>query len=125
MRYTYFDFHKECRGLRFDRVGVLIDGLHDELVEQGCAASLSTVSRYSLSRFLPGVRNGAPRTGPGADAPDLRTRRRYYYHDTTASGPQAQRRQTSVVRTNCMDWCVVPSRLFLASDSDSVPSLRP
>ncbi|GAA5938941.1 hypothetical protein JCM3775_003173 [Rhodotorula graminis] len=62
VRYTYFDFHKECKGLRFDRVGVLIDGLHDELVEQG-----------------------------------------YYYHDSTASGPEAQRKQTSVVRTNCMD----------------------
>jgi len=32
--------------------------------------------------------------------------RRYYYHDSTASGPEAQRKQTSVVRTNCMDWCV-------------------
>ncbi|GAA6054500.1 hypothetical protein JCM3770_001019 [Rhodotorula araucariae] len=35
VHYTYFDFHKECKGLRFDRVDVLIDGLHDELQQQG------------------------------------------------------------------------------------------
>ncbi|GAA5922901.1 hypothetical protein JCM1841_003776 [Sporobolomyces salmonicolor] len=61
VHYTYFDFHHECRGLRFDRVSVLIDGLDEELKEQG-----------------------------------------YFYHDTTASS-HPQRKQTSVVRTNCMD----------------------
>ncbi|BGP50703.1 Phosphoinositide phosphatase sac1 [Rhodotorula kratochvilovae] len=62
VHYTYFDFHKECKGLRFDRVGVLIDGLHDELQQQG-----------------------------------------YFFHDTSASPAEPQRKQTSVVRTNCMD----------------------
>ncbi|GJN93420.1 hypothetical protein Rhopal_006475-T1 [Rhodotorula paludigena] len=62
VHYTYFDFHKECKGLRFDRVGVLIDGLHEELEQQG-----------------------------------------YFFHDTTQSPSQPQRKQTSVVRTNCMD----------------------
>ncbi|KAK4049589.1 Phosphoinositide phosphatase sac1 [Microbotryomycetes sp. JL201] len=35
VHYTYFDFHHECKGLRFDRVSVLIDGLGDELQRQG------------------------------------------------------------------------------------------
>ncbi|WAQ89699.1 hypothetical protein PtA15_11A390 [Puccinia triticina] len=34
VHYTYFDFHQECKGLRFDRVQILIDQLHDELVDQ-------------------------------------------------------------------------------------------
>jgi len=34
VHYTYFDFHHECKGLRFDRVQILIDQLHDQLVEQ-------------------------------------------------------------------------------------------
>ncbi|GAA5877836.1 hypothetical protein JCM8547_002693, partial [Rhodosporidiobolus lusitaniae] len=62
VHYTYFDFHKECKGLRFDRVSVLIDGLDEELTQQG-----------------------------------------YFYHDTTSSPGHPQRKQTSVVRTNCMD----------------------
>ncbi|GAA5862472.1 hypothetical protein JCM3774_002529 [Rhodotorula dairenensis] len=61
VHYTYFDFHKECKGLRFDRVGVLIDKLHEDLERQG-----------------------------------------YFYHDVSASA-QPQRKQSSVVRTNCMD----------------------
>lgn len=35
VHYTYFDFHAECKGLRFDRVQGLIDGLDDELHRQG------------------------------------------------------------------------------------------
>ncbi|GAA6005280.1 hypothetical protein JCM11491_002644 [Sporobolomyces phaffii] len=61
LHYVYFDFHHECKGLRFDRVSSLIDGLDQELNKQA-----------------------------------------YFYHDTTSS-PQAQIKQTSVVRTNCMD----------------------
>lgn len=34
VHYTYFDFHQECKGLRFDRVQILIDQLHDQLIEQ-------------------------------------------------------------------------------------------
>ncbi|BGP02525.1 Phosphatidylinositol-3-phosphatase SAC1 [Rhodotorula toruloides] len=61
IHYTYFDFHKECKGLRFDRVSVLIDSLDQDLQQQG-----------------------------------------YFFHDTTAA-KQPQRKQISVVRTNCMD----------------------
>jgi hypothetical protein len=34
-RYTYFDFHKECKGLRFDRVSVLVDRLAKDLDAMG------------------------------------------------------------------------------------------
>jgi hypothetical protein len=34
VHYTYFDFHQQCKGLRFDRVQILIDQLHDQLVDQ-------------------------------------------------------------------------------------------
>lgn len=37
-RYTYFDFHKECKGLRFDRVSVLIDRLAKDLETMGYVA---------------------------------------------------------------------------------------
>ncbi|GAA5975561.1 hypothetical protein JCM11641_003534 [Rhodosporidiobolus odoratus] len=44
VHYTYFDFHKECKGLRFDRVSVLIDGLDEELQQQGYFYHDATVS---------------------------------------------------------------------------------
>lgn len=65
VHYTYFDFHHECKGLRFDRVSVLIEGLDEELLQQG-----------------------------------------YFYQDVSTSPATPQKQQTSVVRTNCMDWCV-------------------
>ena len=34
VHYTYFDFPHECKGLRFDRVSVLIDSLDEELHQQ-------------------------------------------------------------------------------------------
>ena len=68
VHYTYFDFHHECKGLRFDRVSVLIDRLGDALEQQG-----------------------------------------FFYHDSTVA-PRPQRTQSSVVRTNCMDWCVAVTK---------------
>ena len=34
-KYVYFDFHKECKGMRFDRVNVLVDQLREGLDEEG------------------------------------------------------------------------------------------
>lgn len=34
LKYVYFDFHHECKGLRFDRVAGLIDSLDQELLKQ-------------------------------------------------------------------------------------------
>lgn len=93
VHYTYFDFHKECKGLRFDRVGVLIDGLHEELEQQGYVRRILFFVPASQSQRA---------------AADARVARRYsyFFHDTTQSPSQPQRKQTSVVRTNCMDWRV-------------------
>ena len=33
--YVYFDFHHECRGLRFDRIQLLVDTLHQNLADMG------------------------------------------------------------------------------------------
>lgn len=33
--YEYFDFHSECKGMRFDRVSVLIERLRSALEDQG------------------------------------------------------------------------------------------
>lgn len=33
--YIYFDFHHECRKLRFDRIQVLVDSMHDDLAAMG------------------------------------------------------------------------------------------
>lgn len=55
VHYTYFDFHKECKGLRFDRVGVLIDQLHEDLERQGSVAP----GAYGI---LPRIRSSRPAT---------------------------------------------------------------
>lgn len=61
IHYVYFDFHHECKGMRWDRVQILIDQLEDGLVKQAYCHVDSTKSDRLISK------------------------------------------QTSVVRTNCMD----------------------
>src|SRR6266576_452927 len=36
VRYQYFDFHNECKNMRWDRISVLFDKIQDELEQQGC-----------------------------------------------------------------------------------------
>lgn len=64
--YIYFDFHHECRGLRFERIQLLVDEMHDHLADMG------------------------------------------YFHihvgnEKEAADAKPSRRQTGVVRSNCMD----------------------
>jgi hypothetical protein len=35
VRYEYFDFHHECKNMRWDRLSLLIDILEKDLVRQG------------------------------------------------------------------------------------------
>lgn len=35
VRYEYFDFHNECKHMRWDRISVLIDSIKDDLIRQG------------------------------------------------------------------------------------------
>lgn len=83
VHYTYFDFHHECKGLRFDRVSVLIDSLDEELHHQG---SVFSCLRFWLTMLIWFVRS------------------RYYYEDTAIAATRPAQLQSSVVRTNCMDW---------------------
>lgn len=61
VHYVYFDFHHECKGMRWDRVQILIDQLADALQKQG------------------------------------------YCHVDTTQSDAIVLKQSSVVRTNCMD----------------------
>nr|ODN99773.1 inositol/phosphatidylinositol phosphatase [Cryptococcus depauperatus CBS 7855] len=47
--YLYFDFHHECKGLRFDRVSVLVDRLAEPLEDMGWYHSLHPPSYPPLS----------------------------------------------------------------------------
>ncbi|CEG79846.1 hypothetical protein RMATCC62417_14262 [Rhizopus microsporus] len=63
LKYIHFDFHYECRKMRWHRVQLLIDELEQDLSQQGfCLCDMSY-----------------------------------------PSGPVLRQRQTSVIRTNCMD----------------------
>ncbi|KIJ45625.1 hypothetical protein M422DRAFT_166497 [Sphaerobolus stellatus SS14] len=35
VEYDYFDFHRECRNMQWHRIGILIDRVHDDLVDKG------------------------------------------------------------------------------------------
>ena len=35
VQYEYFDFHTECRRMRWDRISVLIDRIQDDIDVQG------------------------------------------------------------------------------------------
>lgn len=43
VRYQYFDFHHECKNMRWDRISVLIDNIQDELEQQRCVELLLPV----------------------------------------------------------------------------------
>lgn len=35
VRYQYFDFHSECKHMRWDRISVLIEKMEEDLLKQG------------------------------------------------------------------------------------------
>jgi hypothetical protein len=35
VRYLYFDFHNECKNMRWDRISILIEKLQEDLAEHG------------------------------------------------------------------------------------------
>lgn len=49
VRYTYFDFHHECKGPRFDRVSLLLDRLSDDLQQQGFVQLLIAVTARTVT----------------------------------------------------------------------------
>lgn len=71
--YLYFDFHHECKGLRFDRISLLVEKL---------ATALEDMSWYHSVN------------------PDSST---YALLQPNSADTQVLTKQTGVVRTNCMD----------------------
>jgi phosphatidylinositol 4-phosphatase len=43
VEYHHFDFHKECKNMRWDRISTLIDQLEPELQEKGCVVSFGRI----------------------------------------------------------------------------------
>lgn len=82
--YEYFDFHKECKGMRFDRVSVLIERLRKALEDQGCVFYARSLRQFTQDHRLTAVSFCR------------------YFHATTNS-PEPVHLQRSIVRTNCMD----------------------
>ena len=49
VRYQYFDFHSECKHMRWDRISILLDQMKDDLVRQGYAIYLVPVCWIKLT----------------------------------------------------------------------------
>lgn len=79
--YRYFDFHTECKGMRFDRISLLIDALRTDLERMGYFYSASSSEAGSSGKS--GELSGSD-IGKGM-------------------GREVKKRQEGVVRCNCMD----------------------
>lgn len=77
VRYEYFDFHNECKHMRWDRISVLIEKLQHDLQRQGCV-SLPAITSNILS--------------PSS---------RWFHINSDQAEPV--KLQQGTVRTNCMD----------------------
>lgn len=42
VKYQYFDFHNECKNMRWDRINILIEKMRDDLLKQGYGAVIDT-----------------------------------------------------------------------------------
>lgn len=47
VRYQYFDFHNECKKMRWDRISILVNMIQDELDRSGSVAD-TNLGRVSL-----------------------------------------------------------------------------
>lgn len=76
VRYEYFDFHNECKHMRWDRISVLIDKIEDDLVKAGYVCPPTEYAKgLTWSRWF----------------------------ELDADKAEPVKRQEGVVRTNCMD----------------------
>ncbi|KAF8213463.1 SacI homology domain-containing protein, partial [Mycena galopus ATCC 62051] len=78
VRYQYFDFHNECKKMRWDRISVLIDELETDLKRYGQVLHCSYIH------------------------PDSAHAATSYFH-TSSNQPESVQLQRGTVRTNCMD----------------------
>jgi hypothetical protein len=77
--YTHFDFHGECKNMRWDRISVLTDRLNDGMLSDGCVRILESNLQCDLNASI------------------------YRYFHLDSSQPAPIKLQKGVVRTNCMD----------------------
>lgn len=42
VKYQYFDFHNECKNMRWDRINILIEKMQDDLLRQGYGIIVGT-----------------------------------------------------------------------------------
>lgn len=42
VKYQYFDFHSECKNMRWDRINILVEKMQDDLLKQGYGAVIDT-----------------------------------------------------------------------------------
>lgn len=77
-RYVYFDFHTECRKMRFDRISLLVDQLKTPLGEMGWFHSSTSAVAQQGQGQAQGQAQGL-------------------------EGQQTKVKQSGVVRSNCMD----------------------
>ena len=47
VKYDYFDFHNECKNMRWDRVSILVEHIQDDLLRNGF--DCSCFSRFRRS----------------------------------------------------------------------------
>ena|SRR6266508_4149864 len=80
VNYEYFDFHGECKNMRWDRISVLIDRMKEDLDKYASVTSfpLSCLPCVLFSSFVCS-----------------------YFHLDSASEPK--KLQHGITRTNCMD----------------------
>ena len=95
-RYKPFDFHRECKGMKYQNLQKLLDSVEPQLREQGSVACFTDGLAHSLDGGSPRRRNvvadGAPRM--------VHRGGRYFKRDAAGT---VRKTQASVVRTNCMD----------------------
>lgn len=49
VRYQYFDFHNECKNMRWDRINILIEKMQEDLLRQGYGVVIDTNSSVQWS----------------------------------------------------------------------------
>jgi len=76
VRYQYFDFHHECKNMRWDRISVLFDKIQDELEQQGyfyLNASQGTVVKFQSGTVRTNCMDNLDRTNVAQAALAKRT----------------------------------------------------
>jgi hypothetical protein len=49
VKYEYFDFHTECKHMRWDRISVLVDKIQQDLIHQGSVVTTKSLTRVVTS----------------------------------------------------------------------------